>query len=285
LPRFKHALVDGLDKAVCPVHRAPSKKSSPIGAAKGKAEGMTQPRKLIAGNWKMNGLAAQLAEVRAIDALAAGRSDIDVALFLPATLIAAAAPLAAHMLIGGQDVHQAEAGAFTGNVSAAMLKEAGAGGTLVGHSERRQYQHETGADIAAKAAQAHKHGLSVILCVGETLETREGGHAEDWVSDQLVASLPEGADPSWLTIAYEPVWAIGTGKVAMPPQIADMHGALRQTLVEALGTKGEGMRILYGGSVSGDNAADILHLPNVDGALVGGASLTAAKFGPIIAAA
>ncbi len=246
---------------------------------------MTERRKLIAGNWKMNGLAAQLADVRAIDALAAGRSDIDVALFLPATLIAAAAPLAGHMLVGAQDCHQAESGAFTGNLSAAMLAEAGAGGTLVGHSERRQYQHETSADVAAKAVRAYAHGLSVILCIGETLDIREAGHAEDWVSEQLVASLPEGADASWLTIAYEPVWAIGTGKVAMPPQIADMHGALRQTLVEALGATGEAMRILYGGSVSGDNATDILHLPNVDGALVGGASLGAAKFAPIIAAA
>lgn len=246
---------------------------------------MAARRKLIAGNWKMNGLKAQLGEVPAIAELAAARPDVDVALFVPATLIASAAGVAGGLLIGAQDVHQAESGAFTGNVSAAMLVEAGAGGTLVGHSERRSYQHESDADVAAKAAQAHSHGLSVILCVGETLETREAGHAEDWVSDQLVASLPEDADPSWLTIAYEPVWAIGTGKVALPPQIADMHGALRQALIEALGEKGEGMRILYGGSVSGDNAADILHLPNVDGALVGGASLTAGKFGPIIAAA
>jgi triosephosphate isomerase len=248
---------------------------------------MTVRRKLIAGNWKMNGLKAQLGEVSAIAQLAGARSDIDIALFLPATLIAAAAPLAGTALIGGQDCHQAEAGAFTGNVSAAMLAEAGAGSTLVGHSERRAYQHETSADVAAKAKQAHAHGLSVILCVGETLETREQGDdaAHAWVVDQLRASLPEGADPEWLTIAYEPVWAIGTGKVATPSQIAAMHAALRDALVATLGEKGEAMGILYGGSVSGDNAADILHLPNVDGALVGGASLTAAKFGPIIAAA
>ncbi|MBB5986503.1 triose-phosphate isomerase [Sphingobium lignivorans] len=248
---------------------------------------MTGRRKLIAGNWKMNGLKAQLGEVSAIGELAAGRPDIDVALFLPATLISAAAPLAGTVLVGGQDCHQEEAGAFTGCISAPMLLGAGAGGTLVGHSERRTYQHETNADVAAKAARASQHGLEVVLCVGETLDTREQGDeaAHGWVVDQLLASLPEGAGSGWLTIAYEPVWAIGTGKVATPAQIAAMHGALRDALVEALGADGQAMRILYGGSVSGDNAADILHLDNVDGALVGGASLSAAKFAPIIAAA
>lgn len=248
---------------------------------------MTGRRKLIAGNWKMNGLTAQLGEIAEIARLAGERTDMDVALYVPATLIAAAAPMRGTVLIGGQDVHQAEAGAYTGNVSAAMLVEAGAGGTLVGHSERRQYQHETSADVAAKSVQAHKHGLKVVLCVGETLDTRELGDdaAHDWVVDQLKASLPEGADPAWLTIAYEPVWAIGTGKVATRQQIAAMHAALRGALVDALGEKGEVMGVLYGGSVSGENAADILHLPNVDGALVGGASLSAAKFAPIIAAA
>ena len=249
---------------------------------------MTNRRKLIAGNWKMNGLKAQLAEVAAIEALAAGRDDIDVALFVPSTLIAAAAPLAKAAKIGAQDCHQAESGAYTGNVSAAMLVEAGAFATLVGHSERRSYQHESDADVAAKAAQAHKHGLHVILCVGETLDTREQGDdvAHSFVAEQLIASLPEGADASWLVIAYEPVWAIGTGKVATPPQVAAMHAALRAALIKALGEEtGNAMRILYGGSVSGDNAADILHTDNVDGALVGGASLTAAKFAPIIEAA
>jgi len=249
---------------------------------------MTQRRKLIAGNWKMNGLAAQLEDVGAIDALARGRGDIDVALFVPATLIASAASRVNHMAIGAQDVHQAESGAFTGNLSAAMLSEAGARGTIVGHSERRQYQHETSADVAAKAVRAHAHGLSVVLCVGETLDTREQGDdvAHAFVSDQLVASLPEGADAAWLTIAYEPVWAIGTGRVASPSQVEAMHAALRATLVKTLGdANGNAMRILYGGSVSGDNAAELLHTANVDGALVGGASLTAAKFGPIIEAA
>ncbi|MBO9580050.1 MAG: triose-phosphate isomerase [Sphingobium sp.] len=249
---------------------------------------MTQRRKLIAGNWKMNGLAAQLEDVSAIDALARGRGDIDVVLFVPATLIAPAAARAKHAAIGAQDVHQAESGAFTGNLSAAMLVEAGAKGTIVGHSERRQYQQETSADVAAKAVRAHAHGLSVVLCVGETLDTREQGDdvAHAFVSDQLVASLPEGADAAWLTIAYEPVWAIGTGKVASPSQVEAMHAALRATLVKTLGdANGNAMRILYGGSVSGDNAAELLHTANVDGALVGGASLTAAKFGPIVEAA
>jgi len=249
---------------------------------------MTQRRKLIAGNWKMNGLAAQLGDVSAIDTLARGRGDIDVALFVPATLIAPAAARAKHVAIGAQDVHQAESGAFTGNLSAAMLTEAGATGTIVGHSERRQYQHETSADVAAKAARAHAHGLSVVLCVGETLDTREQGDdvAHVFVSEQLVASLPDGADAAWLTVAYEPVWAIGTGKVASPSQVEAMHAALRATLVKTLGdANGNAMRILYGGSVSGDNAAELLHTANVDGALVGGASLTAAKFGPIIEAA
>jgi triosephosphate isomerase len=250
--------------------------------------GMTQRRKLIAGNWKMNGLRSQLSEVSAIDALARSRGDIDVALFVPATLIEPAAALVSHAAIGAQDIHQAESGAFTGNISAAMLAEAGASSTLVGHSERRQYQHETSLDVAAKAVRAHAHGLSVVLCVGETLDTREQGDdiAHAFVSEQLVASLPEGADATWLTIAYEPVWAIGTGKVATPAQVEAMHAALRATLIETLGeTIGDAMRILYGGSVSGENAAELLHTPNVDGALVGGASLTAAKFAPIIEAA
>ena len=249
---------------------------------------MTVRRKLIAGNWKMNGLQAQLAEVSAIAALAGERTDVDVALFLPATLIMPAAALAGPVMIGAQDCHQAESGAFTGSLSAAMIAQAGAGATLVGHSERRQYQHESNADVAAKAATAHKHGLHVVLCIGETLETREQGDdvAHAFVADQLVASLPQGADPAWLVIAYEPVWAIGTGKVASPAQVAAMHAALRARLVETLGAEaGNAMRILYGGSVSGDNAAELLHTDNVDGALVGGASLTAAKFGPIIAAA
>ncbi len=249
---------------------------------------MTQRRKLIAGNWKMNGLKAQLDEVSAIDALAAGRGDIEVALFVPATLIAPAAALAKAAAIGAQDCHQAESGAYTGNLSGAMLAEAGAASTIVGHSERRQYQHETSADVAAKAARAHAHGLSVVLCIGETLETREQGDdvAHGFVSDQLVASLPEGADAAWLTIAYEPVWAIGTGKVATPAQVEAMHAALRATLVKTLGPdQGNAMRILYGGSVNGENAAQLLHTANVDGALVGGASLSADKFAPIIAAA
>jgi triosephosphate isomerase (TIM) len=247
---------------------------------------MTTRRPLIAGNWKMNGLKAQLAEVEAIGGLATARSDIDVALYVPATIMAQAATLAGSALVvGGQDCHAAESGAFTGCLSAAMLAEAGAKSTLVGHSERRNYQHESSADVAAKALRAHTVGLSVILCVGESLDIRETGDAEHWVVAQLHDSLPEGAAGDWLSIAYEPVWAIGTGKVATPEQVDAMHQAIRAGLRARLGEGAETMRILYGGSVTGDNAAELLALPDVDGVLVGGASLTAAKFGPIIAAA
>lgn len=245
---------------------------------------MVQRRPLIAGNWKMNGLAGQLSEIEGIAALAGARPDLDVALFLPATLIGAAVPGAGKVTIGGQDCHAAESGAFTGSISAAMLQDAGARATLVGHSERRTYQHETSADISAKATRAHAQGLSVVLCVGEDAAVRDAGKAEAWVRDQLLASLPDGADAAWLTIAYEPIWAIGTGVIPTIGQIADMHGALRSVLASMIGEDAQAMRILYGGSVTGDNAASILGLEDVDGALVGGASLTAAKFGPIIAA-
>ncbi len=251
----------------------------------GKRAKMVQRRPLIAGNWKMNGLAAQSGEVEAIAALAAQRPDIDVALFLPATLVPVVAARAGAAVIGGQDVHASASGAFTGNISAAMLVDAGAKATLVGHSERRTYQHESSADVAAKAAQAHAHGLSVVLCVGEDTAIRDAGTAEAWVSEQLLQSLPADADPAWLTIAYEPIWAIGTGVIPTMDQIAAMHAALRAALRGVIGAGADAMRILYGGSVTGDNATDILALVDVDGALVGGASLTAAKFGPIIAAA
>lgn len=246
---------------------------------------MVQRRPLIAGNWKMNGLAAHLEEVDAIAALAAEKPTVDVALFLPATLIARAVPRAGVVTIGGQDVHGETHGAFTGNVSAAMLHDVGATAVLVGHSERRTYHGETSPDVALKASRAHAHDLSVVLCVGEDATVRNDGKAEQWVSDQLLSSLPLEADPAWLTIAYEPIWAIGTGVIPTMDEIAAMHAALRSALRGVIGEKAEAMRILYGGSVTGDNAPDILGLADVDGALVGGASLTAAKFAPIIAAA
>lgn len=245
---------------------------------------MTDRRPLIAGNWKMNGLRADLGEITAIAAQASGHPAVDVALFLPATLIAPACAAAPGFYIGGQDCHQNASGAHTGCISAAMLAEAGARGVIVGHSERRTDQHETDAMIAAKASRAKAEGLGVILCVGESVEVRDAGNAEAVVSAQLLASLPPEAAADWLAIAYEPIWAIGTGRTATIEAIDAMHRALRAALRGVLGTGGDAVRILYGGSVNGENAAEILAVPDVDGALVGGASLTAARFAPVIAA-
>ena len=245
-----------------------------------------QRRRLIAGNWKMNGTSAALGEVAAIAKAAAASPGVDVALCLPATLIARAVGAAPGLAIGGQDVHERAEGAHTGCTSAAMLLDAGARLTIVGHSERRVDQHENNADVRAKATAALDAGLNVILCVGESDAVRDGGEAVAHVCAQLDASLPAApSDASMLSVAYEPIWAIGTGKVAGTADIAEMHEALRQRLVAAFGDKGQEMRILYGGSVKAGNAAEIFAVPDVDGALVGGASLTAADFAPIIAAA
>ncbi len=242
-------------------------------------------RRLIAGNWKMNGSAAALGEVAAIAHAAAHYDNVGVALCLPATLIARAAATAPSLAIGGQDVHAAASGAHTGCISAAMLVDAGAILTIVGHSERRQDQHESNVDVRAKAETALAAGLSVILCVGESDKVRSSGDAVAHVSAQLDASLPAApSDPLRLSIAYEPIWAIGTGKVASVSDIAEMHFALRQRLLAAYGASGQAMRLLYGGSVKASNAAEIFAVPNVDGALVGGASLTSADFVPIVEA-
>jgi triosephosphate isomerase (TIM) len=223
-------------------------------------------RKLVAGNWKMHGLIAALPEIEAI--------------------AQAAATVAATMPIGGQDCHAADQGAHTGCISAPMLLGAGAALTIVGHSERRADQGETDADVKGKAEAAHRHGLKAILCVGETLAQRDAGQAEAVVTAQLAGSMPDGAAADWLSIAYEPVWAIGTGRTPTEANVAAMHGAVRAKLVELLGAETAGaMRVLYGGSVNGANAASLLGCPDVDGALVGGASLTAEKFVPIIEAA
>lgn len=243
-------------------------------------------RKLVVGNWKMNGLRAQLPEIEAIDALAAGHPAVEVGLCVPATLIALASDRAKASFIGAQDCHMNPSGAHTGCLSADMLKEAGAGWVIVGHSERRADQHESCADVAGKALAARQAGLSVILCVGEALQTREAGEALPFVLDQIAQSLPEGASADWLSIAYEPIWAIGTGHIPTMDQIAEMHGAIRGKLAELIGADvAAAMRVLYGGSVNGDNAREIFALEDVDGGLVGGASLTAAKFGPVIEAA
>ena len=242
-------------------------------------------RKLVAGNWKMHGISADLAAITSIS-LAAETAGADVALCVPATLIERAVRAAPGFAIGGQDVHQSEKGAHTGCISAAMLLDAGARLTIVGHSERREAQGESDADVKGKAEAALAAGLSVILCVGESDAVREAGSAVEIVSAQLDASLPGGiSDPLRFSVAYEPIWAIGTGKVAGIEDIGEMHAALRARLVETYGEKGQGVRILYGGSVKPDNAAAIFAVADVDGALVGGASLKDADFAPIAAAA
>ena len=237
-------------------------------------------RKLVAGNWKMNGVAADLDQARAI-AEGAGEG-ADVALCLPATLIERAVWALPGFSIGGQDVHAAPNGAHTGEISAAMLVDAGARLTIVGHSERREAHRESDSDVRAKAEAALAAGLGVILCIGESLTVREAGDAIATVSTQLNASLP-GAPVD--AVAYEPIWAIGTGKVPSLDDIAEMHAALRKRLVAAYGDEGNNVRILYGGSVKASNAADIFAIRDVDGALVGGASLKAADFLPIVDAA
>jgi triosephosphate isomerase len=243
-------------------------------------------KKLVAGNWKMHGLSSSVAEIEAIARAAGEYPEVDVALCVPAILIERAARAVPGFAIGGQDVHHADKGAHTGCTSAQMLLDAGASLTIVGHSERREAQRESDAEVKAKAEAALSVGLAVILCVGESLDVREAGQAVDTVLRQLDGSLPEArAGGAELAIAYEPIWAIGTGKIPTSAEIADMHGAIRRKLRERYGPSGDELRILYGGSVKASNAAEIFAIEDVDGALVGGASLTAADFIPIVAAA
>jgi triosephosphate isomerase len=233
-------------------------------------------RQLIAGNWKMNGLAASLAE---IEALARGVTapHCDVLICPPATLVARAAALNSGIAIGGQDCHAEISGAFTGDVSAQMLRDAGATAVIVGHSERRQYHGETDAMVAAKAQAAWRAGLFAIICIGETEAQRDAGDAHRVCKRQLSGSVPAGATPQNTAIAYEPIWAIGTGKTATTDDIAKMHAHIRACLQAPL-------RILYGGSVKPSNAKEILALADVGGALVGGASLKASDFIQIVEA-
>jgi triosephosphate isomerase (TIM) len=243
-------------------------------------------RKLVAGNWKMHGLSSDLAEIEEIAEAARRYPAVDVALCVPAILIERAARSVPGFSIGGQDVHHSDKGAHTGCISAQMLLDAGAVLTIVGHSERRDAQRESDSEVQSKARAALACGLNVILCVGEVLEVREQGAAVDTVVAQLHGSLPErSAGAAELAIAYEPVWAIGTGKVPTCAEIAEMHGAIRSRLVERYSDQGRSIRILYGGSVKPSNAAEIFAVPDVDGALVGGASLKAEDFMPIVAAA
>lgn len=240
-------------------------------------------RKFVAGNWKMHGVASDLDQARQIEEAARHYPDVDVALCVPAILVERAARALPGFTIGGQDVHAADKGAHTGCVSAHMLVDAGAKLTIVGHSERRAAHRESNADVRAKAEQGLRCGLDVILCVGESLEEREAGRALTFVTDQLDASLPHlSEERGKLAVAYEPIWAIGTGRVASCDDIEEMHRALRS----CLGERGAAdVRILYGGSVNASNAEAIFATPEVDGALVGGASLKAADFVPIIKAA
>jgi triosephosphate isomerase len=244
-------------------------------------------RPLIAGNWKMNGLTAALAEIETV-AAAAGefRDRADILLCPPATLLARAAAQAGRRIaIGGQDCHAEPSGAFTGDVSAEMLRDAGASWVIVGHSERRQYHGETDSAVESKARAGWRAGLNAIICVGETQAERDGGRAFDVVAEQLSGSIPADADGARTCVAYEPVWAIGTGLTPSLADIADMHGFIRSRLEAILDADaGRGVRILYGGSVKPGNAGEILRLQEVGGALIGGASLKATDFCAVLSA-
>lgn len=240
-------------------------------------------RKLAAGNWKMNGTAADLAEVQALIA-AFPAPVVDLLICPPATLLARMSVAKGDhpLTLGGQDCHAKAIGAHTGDISAQMLLDAGASHVILGHSERRADHAETDAMVHDKAVAAYSAGLIAVICIGETLTEREAGRTLDIVAGQLAQSTPDGATPVNTVIAYEPVWAIGTGKIPTLAEIAEVHVKIRAGLVARFGT--DGFRILYGGSVKPNNATEIFALNDVDGALVGGASLKAADFGAIISA-
>jgi triosephosphate isomerase len=239
-------------------------------------------RPLIAGNWKMNGLKASAGELKAvIDGMKGDVSaKADLLICPPATLLMGFAKVAenSELGIGAQDCHAAVSGAHTGDISAEMIADAGCRAVIVGHSERRADHGEVDATVRAKAAAALKAGLIAIVCVGETEAQRDAGLTIDVVSTQVAGSVPDGANPFQLVIAYEPVWAIGTGRTPTVAEVAQVHAAIRNGLIARFSDAGESIAILYGGSVKPGNAAEILSAPNVNGALVGGASLTAADF-------
>lgn len=242
-------------------------------------------RKLAAGNWKMNGSSAALAEVSAL--IAAHPAPLcEMLLCPPATLIAqmAGAARGTSVLVGGQDCHPKASGAHTGDISAALLKDAGATHVILGHSERRADHGEGDALVRAKAEAAQGAGLIAIVCVGETETQRDAGQTLDVIGGQLAGSVPDGSTSATLVIAYEPVWAIGTGRTPTLDQIAEVHAFLRARLTDRFGADAGKMRLLYGGSVKPSNAAEIFAVRDVDGALVGGASLKAADFGAIVSA-
>jgi triosephosphate isomerase len=236
-------------------------------------------RPLVAGNWKMNGRQASAGELDKIVAAAAKLpTQIDILVCPPFTLVAAFAAHArgSRVMIGGQDCHPQPSGAHTGDIAAEMLADAGAGAVIVGHSERRRDHHENDALVRAKALAARRAGLIPIVCVGETRGERDAGRARDVVGAQLSGSLPD--DAADLVIAYEPVWAIGSGLTPTAADVAAMHDFIRERVTARYGAAGQGVRILYGGSVKPSNSTELLHIANVDGALVGGASLEADTF-------
>ena len=241
-------------------------------------------RGLAAGNWKMNGTAASLDEARALVS-EFSFPDCDILICPPATLLSRMAETAAGtaIAVGAQDCHTNPSGAHTGDISAEMIADAGGTYVIVGHSERRADHGESSAEIRAKAMAVWSAGLAAIICVGETLEEREDGRTIEVVRGQLVGSVPDGANGQNTVIAYEPVWAIGTGKVPTLQEIAEVHDDIREELTARFGADAQEVRLLYGGSVKPSNAHEIFGVPNVDGALVGGASLKADDFGKIVA--
>ncbi len=243
---------------------------------------------LVAGNWKMNGLKASKKELAGLARRLAkgGRPVCDVLVCPPATLVSLLKDEArgTRIAIGAQDCHAAASGAHTGDISAEMLKDAGAGFVIVGHSERRADHGETDAQVRAKAEAAWRAGLVAIVCIGETEAQRDAGETLKVIRSQLSGSLPKAATAKTTVIAYEPVWAIGTGRTPTAADVAKVHAAIRAALVKRYGAEGAAMRILYGGSVKPSNAAELMAIPNVNGALVGGASLKAEDFYGIISA-
>jgi len=241
-----------------------------------------RPHPLLAGNWKMNGLRDALGEIAAMaQAFDSGlRARVDLLVCPPATLIQAAASAAtgSGIAIGAQDCHPATSGAHTGDLSAEMIADAGGTFIIVGHSERRADHGESDALVRAKAEAAIRAGLVAIVCVGETEAQRRGGQTLAVVGAQLDGSIPPGLTGAQLVVAYEPVWAIGTGLTPTPADVAQVHAFIRERLASLLGADGAGVRLLYGGSVKPSNAAELMAVPNVDGALVGGASLKAEDF-------
>jgi len=243
---------------------------------------------LVAGNWKMNGLKAARKEVVALAMKLDGKKKpaCEILVCPPATLIAATREVArgSKIAIGGQDCHAKPSGAHTGDIAAEMLKDAGAAYVIVGHSERRADHGETDAVVKAKAEAAHRAGLVAIVCVGETEDERDAGKTLAIIKGQLKGSLPDAATAKTTVVAYEPVWAIGTGRTPTADDVAKVHAAIRKALETRFGTEGAKMRLLYGGSVKPSNAAELMAVANVNGALVGGASLRAGDFWGIISA-